>query len=82
MEADQDKNKMREGIRLIREILAQPAFQSFAGKELSPEEGVQKDEVIDEFVRKNVESAYLPACCCRMGNDEKSVVNSKVRFTG
>ncbi len=82
METDQDKNKKREGIRLTREILGQPAFQSSAGKELSTGEGVQKDEEIDEFVRKNVESAYLPACSCRMGNDEKSVVNSKVRLTG
>ena len=36
MDTDQDKNEMREGIRLNREICAQPAFQSFAGKELSP----------------------------------------------
>ena len=43
MDTDQDKNEMREGIRLNREICAQPAFQSFAGKELSPGEGVQKD---------------------------------------
>ena len=54
METDQDKNEMRERIRLIREILAQTAFQSFAGKELSLGEGVQKNEEIDEFVRKNV----------------------------
>ena len=32
METDQDKNEMRERIRLTREILAQTAFQSFAGK--------------------------------------------------
>ena len=27
METDQDKNEMREGIKLTREILAQPSFQ-------------------------------------------------------
>ena len=82
MKTDQDKKEMREGIRLTREILAQPAFQSFAGKELSPGEGVQTDEEIDEFVRKNGESAYHPACSCKMGNDEKSVVNSKGKVHG
>ena len=82
METDQDKNEMRERIRLTREILAQTAFQSFAGKELSLGEGVQKNEEIDEFVRKNGESAYHPACFCRMGNDEKSVVNPEGRVHG
>ena len=42
METDQDKNEMREGIRLTREILAQPASSSFAGKELSPGEVCKK----------------------------------------
>ena len=82
METDQDKNEMREGIRLTREILAQPSFKSFAGKELSPGEAVQSDAEIDAFVRKNGESAYHPACSCRMGNDEKSVVNSKGKVHG
>ena len=82
METDQDKNEMREGIKLTREILAQPSFQSFAGKELSPGEGVQSDAEIDAFVRKNGESAYHPACSCRMGNDEQSVVNSKGKVHG
>jgi choline dehydrogenase len=82
MKTDQDKNEMREGIRLTREILAQPSFKSFAGKELSPGEGVQSDAEIDAFVRKNGESAYHPACSCRMGNDEKSVVNSKGKVHG
>ena len=82
MKTDQDKKEIREGIRLTREILAQPAFQSFAGKELSPGEGLQTDEEIDEFVRKNGESAYHPACSCKMGNDEKSVVNSKGKVHG
>ena len=82
MKTDQDKNEMREGIRLTREILAQPYFKSFAGKELSPGEGVQNDAEIDAFVRKNGESAYHPACSCKMGNDEKSVVNSKGKVHG
>ena len=82
METDQDKNEMRERIRLTREILVQTAFQSFAGKEFSLGEGVQKNEEIDEFVRKDGESAYHPACLCRMGNDEKSVVNPEGRVHG
>lgn len=43
---------------------------------------MQKDEEIDEFIRKNVESAYHPACSCRMGNDEKSVVNPEGKVHG
>ena len=56
METDQDKNKKREGIRLTREILGQPAFQSSAGKESSTGKGVQKDEGIDEFVWKKLKA--------------------------
>ena len=82
MKTEQDRKEMREGIRLTREILAQPAFEIFAGAELSPGKDVESDREIDEFVRKSAESAYHPACSCRMGKDEEAVVNSKGQVHG
>ena len=82
METDQDKNEMREGIKLTREILAQPSFQSFAGKELSPGEGVQSDAEIDAFVRKNGESAYHQLVPVEWEMTRNLWLTQKVRFTG
>ena len=82
MKTEQDRKEMREGIRLTREILAQPAFEIFAGAELSPGKDVESDREIDEFVRKSGESAYHPACSCRMGKGEEAVVNSKGQVHG
>jgi len=35
--------------------------------------------VIEEFVKKNVMSAYHPSCTCKMGNDSMSVVSSELK---
>jgi choline dehydrogenase len=75
---------MRAGVRLTREIFAQPAFDRYRGRELQPGEAVRSDEQIDEFVRQKVESAYHPSCTCRMGfaEDPLAVVDPACRVIG
>ncbi|HEU5468365.1 MAG TPA: choline dehydrogenase, partial [Steroidobacteraceae bacterium] len=57
-----DLAEFRAGLRLTREIFAQPAFDPYRGREIQPGEGVQTDDEIDAFVRTKVESAYHPSC--------------------
>lgn len=82
MQDEQDRRELRDGIRLTREIFAQPAFDDFRGDELGPGPATRTDAEIDAWIRANVESAYHPSCTCAMGNDEQSVVDGDGRVHG
>jgi choline dehydrogenase len=79
-----DWSDFRAAIRLVREIIAQPAFDAYRGPELAPGEDVQSDDALDDFVREHVESAYHPCGTCRMGGpaDPLSVVDPECRVIG
>ncbi len=82
MQAAEDRREIRDGIRLTREIFAQPAFDPYRGAELAPGTNVDSDDEIDAWVRANGESAYHPSCTCRMGEDEMAVVDGDGRVHG
>lgn len=77
-----DQQVMEAGIRLAREIVAQPAFDEFRGNEIQPGIEAESSEAIDAFVRTHGESAYHPSCTCKMGADEASVVDGSGRVHG
>jgi choline dehydrogenase len=64
---DQDVEAWRRCIRLTREIMQQPAMDSYRGEEIQPGLDVRSDVEIDAWVKENVESAYHPAGTCKMG---------------
>jgi choline dehydrogenase len=79
----QDRQDLRNSVRLTREILAQPALTRYRGEELNPGEGVRSDAEIDAWIRKNVETCYHPVGTCRMGSDPReSVVDDQCRVHG
>ena len=82
MATEQDRKEMRAGVRLTREIFAQPAFDPYRAEELAPGAGVQTDAEIDAFIRQHAESAYHPSCTCRMGEDAMAVTDSQGRVHG
>jgi len=71
----QDRREWVEAIRCARQILSQPAFETFNGGEISPGRQVQTDEEILDWVAKDAETAYHPSCTCKMGMDPMSVVH-------
>ncbi|MEX1005889.1 MAG: choline dehydrogenase [Acidimicrobiia bacterium] len=75
LSTDQDRREWVEAIRGTRDIFAQPAFEPFDGGELSPGPGVETDEEILEWVRRDGETALHPSCTARMGIDEMSVTD-------
>ena len=82
MGSEGDREEMRDAVRLTREIFAQPAFDDLRGPELAPGPAIDSDADIDAFVRAKGESAYHPACTCKMGNDERAVVDGETRVHG
>lgn len=67
--------EMRACIRLTRELFAQGVFDDYRGAELAPGNACQSDDSLDQFIKDKVESAYHPCGTCRMGTDERAVVD-------
>ncbi|HCR1231934.1 TPA: choline dehydrogenase [Pseudomonas aeruginosa] len=82
MSHEQDWQEFRDGIRLTREIMNQPALDPYRGRELSPGVSVQSDAELDEFIRNHAETAFHPSCSCKMGSDNMAVVDGQGRVHG
>jgi choline dehydrogenase len=77
-----DWREFRDGIRITREIMRQPALSKYRGKELHPSDSLVSDADLDAFVRAKAETAYHPSCSCKMGYDDMSVVDGEGRVHG
>ena len=70
-----DRREWVEGVRVARNILSQPAFDEFDAGELSPGPGVDADKDILDWVAREGQTGLHPACSCRMGSEDMSVVD-------
>ncbi|MEU6172203.1 choline dehydrogenase [Streptantibioticus parmotrematis] len=75
LSTEQDRREWVEAIRTARHILGQPALDPYNGGEISPGPGVESDEQILDWVRREGETALHPSCTCRMGTDDMAVVD-------
>lgn len=82
LDADVDRQKAITQIRTIREVLAQPEIKQFIDKERLPGDQAQTDEQIMEYVRQYASCDYHPVGTCKMGNDDRSVVDDRLRVHG
>lgn len=82
MSTEQDWQEFRDGIRITREIMNQPALDPFRGREISPGVDYQSDADLDRFVREHAETAFHPSCSCKMGEDDMAVVDGQGRVHG
>jgi choline dehydrogenase len=70
------------GIKLARRIAHSKAFDPFRGEEMMPGPKVQSDDEIAIAARKTAETLYHPVGTCRMGNDDRAVVDERLRVRG
>nr|WP_321256505.1 choline dehydrogenase [uncultured Pseudodesulfovibrio sp.] len=82
LSTEQEKREWVEAIRKTREIMTQPAFDEFRGKELAPGTQAQTDEEILDFVANEGESAYHPSCTCAMGTGDMAVTDPELCVHG
>ena len=71
-----DRSVMRSGIRMADDILSQSSFDDYRGARLRPTVDIDSDEQLNRFVREFAESAYHPSGTCRMGVDDRAVVDA------
>lgn len=82
MSTEHDRKELIEGVRKARELVAQPAFDKYRGKEIHPGPDGQSDEDILNFIRSATSTDFHPSCTCRMGNDSMAVVDEELRVHG
>ena len=82
LSTEQDRKEWCEAIHCSRKIIETNAMSEFMGREITPGEGVQKDGEILDFIAREGESAYHLSGTCKMGSDEMSVVDSKLKVHG
>ena len=79
-----DRDTLRQGVRMLRAIFAQPAFARVRGAELSPGAAIQSDAEIDAWMAQTADTMFHPAGTCRMGaeHDLAAVLDAKLRVRG
>ena len=77
-----DRRIVREGLKMVREIFAQPAMDPHRGEEIAPGSQARSDADIDAYVANAGSTIFHPVGTCRMGVDPGSVVDEKLRVRG
>ncbi|MGZ9030567.1 MAG: GMC family oxidoreductase [Burkholderiaceae bacterium] len=82
---EDDVETLVRGFKLVRRIFAQPVFAPFGGgdpkRELYYGE-VRTDDEIRAAIRTHADTIYHPVGTCRMGTDERAVVDPQLRVRG
>ena len=82
LETEDDRQRLIQGIRRTREIIAQKAFDPYRGEEIYPGPDLTTDAELLNYIKANVSTDYHPSCTCRMGLDADAVVDEEMRVHG
>ena len=79
-----DWRKLRDGIKIFRELAHSTKLAAFVAREIGPGPDVVSDEQLEGFTRKTAVTAHHPAGTCRMGphGDASAVVDPELRVMG
>ncbi|BCF90022.1 GMC family oxidoreductase [Paraburkholderia largidicola] len=76
-----DLNLLVEGVHLSRRILDAPSLALCGGRELYTRHG-QTDAELRATIAAHADTIYHPVSTCRMGGDDRSVVDTQLRVRG
>ncbi|GAA2319454.1 GMC family oxidoreductase [Streptomyces violaceusniger] len=79
---ERDLATLVQGVELARSLAATDAFQAWQPRELLPGPGVSGRDGLADFVRENAGTYFHHVGTCRMGGDERSVVDPRLRVRG
>lgn len=78
----EDQVTLVRGVKHTDEIIHQPAWDGIRGEGVSPPFRTMRDEDVLAWLRQNGGTQYHPASTCRMGVDDRSVVDDEGRVHG
>lgn len=79
---ESDRQEFRDGLRLTRAIVEQPALADLNGGAVGPYADARTDDDLDALVAAKAETEFHPSCTCRMGGDKDAVVDEELRVRG
>jgi choline dehydrogenase len=82
LSAETDQQTIVAGLKLCREILAQPQMERFIASEFLPGPEVRSDDELLDFARRRGGTVYHPTSTCKMGIDPLAVVDPELRVHG
>ena len=79
-----DRDLLRKGIRLVRELADQPSFKPLCGEEIYPGTAVQSDNELDACLEEKINTQWHLSGTARMGssNNREAVVDPQGRVHG
>lgn len=82
LQTDYDQQAAIAMVRYMRRYARQAALEPYVGEELIPGEAFQSDEDILKAARKLLTSGLHATSSCRMGRDNRAVVDSELKVRG
>lgn len=82
MSTDLDRRTVEKGMGKVREIMRQPALSSYIADELDAYPDVSTDEELKHFSGEVRGTAHHIVGTCRMGTDERAVLDPRCRVRG
>ncbi|MDO8298990.1 GMC family oxidoreductase [Lacisediminimonas sp.] len=79
--APHDIKVLVAGLKILREIYAQPAFRDLVADEYFPGGVAGSDQEIEQFARAKGGTVFHPSCTCRMG-DGDAPLDPQLRVRG
>ena len=77
-----DTKELVEALKVMQDLLTQPAFDEFRGERIHPAPKVHSDSELEAWVRTYSSTDYHPSGTCRMGHDDLAVVDEELRVRG
>ena len=82
LEHEEDRRVLRLGVRLTREIFAQPSLDRYRGIEIRPGQQFESDAELDGWIAQNASTSYHPSGTCKMAQGPDAVVDHETRVHG
>lgn len=79
---ERDYAELRRGIAAVRRIFGTPPLAQMSTRETKPGASVQTESELNEFIRGNLRITQHPVGTCRMGGDDRAVVDPALRVIG
>ena len=62
-----DINCIRSGVKILRNIFSQSAFDDLRGEEQTPGPDIRSDDELNKWIKETAETIYHPVGTCKMG---------------
>ena len=82
LQDDADCRTTIAGIRMVRDVVEQPAFAAYRGREIAPGADVRSDADLTRWLRAGAMTTFHPVGTCRMGTDPMAVVDARLAVHG